>query len=157
MVPSSQYWHRKKKLSTRDRDQTDNLRLAEIVWSVLCWEFLFSKIDKNIDRRFNSTCSQFDDTCGGVLLFCWISRVGCEADNMDLGVKLLEIMLPGHHQWRRGHICLIKDKDQRFTQVIDHIVIQTLSEMQYLKETMINSHLVLCEMHFQIYIQHVGV
>lgn len=58
------------------------------------------EIMKNNDRIVNTNYSHVPklDTCGGVLLFLWMSGVGCETNDMNMREHLLKIMFPGHHQ-----------------------------------------------------------
>lgn len=73
-------------------------------------------------------------TTARVLWGAGIPRERGEKNNVELGIVLMEIMLPGNHESWRGQIHLVQDKHQGQPKLSSHVVIKCWWEIHNLEQ-----------------------
>lgn len=73
-------------------------------------------------------------TAARVLWGAGIPRERGEKDNVELGIVLMKIMLPGNHESWRGQIHLVQDKHQGQPKLSSHVLIKCWWEIHNLEQ-----------------------
>ena len=91
-------------------------------------------------------------TAARVLWGAGIPRERGEKNNVELGIVLMEIMLPGNHESWGGQIHLVQDKHQGQPKLSSHVLVKCWWEIHNLEQDIRDDFMDFCLMRFPLII-----